>query len=175
MSEKFRKPIFMCVFFFSQLRARRLSVAASGVKCGVGRFSSKAVWRGLERPKLMCINISKFMCKKIFRRRYVCQHCVWPSKLANIPPRYVFLIQVLDGNCILSHPLAKLANIPQGNKVAKHTPLKSGGGGADKHRPMKHRSLRVLGTRKRDTTAHHHPPPSTTNCKHNIKAKCLLK
>ena len=47
---------------------------------------------------------------------------VWPSKLANIPPCYVFLIQIINGNCIFSHSLAKLANTPQEEKVGKRTP-----------------------------------------------------
>ena len=42
---------------------------------------------------------------------------VWPSKLANIAPCYVFWIQIIEGNFIFSNSLAKLANIPQGKKV----------------------------------------------------------
>ena len=44
---------------------------------------------------------------------------VWPRKLANISPSYVFLMQIIDGNCIFSNSLAELrfktkqlANIP---------------------------------------------------------------
>ena len=43
-------------------------------------------------------------------------------KLANVPPCYVFLIQIIDGNCILSHSLAKLANLVQDRKVDTHPP-----------------------------------------------------
>ena len=57
----------------------------------------------------------------------------WPPKLANIPPCYVFLIQIIYGNCIFGHSLAKLANMVQGKTVGKHTPLKSGGLG---HSPV---------------------------------------
>ena len=46
---------------------------------------------------------------------------VWPPNLANIPPCYVFLIQIIEGNCIFSHSLAKLANMVQDQKVDKHT------------------------------------------------------
>ena len=52
---------------------------------------------------------------------------VWSPNLANIPPCYVFLIQIIDGNCIFSHSLAKLANIVQDRKVEKHTPPSRGG------------------------------------------------
>ena len=55
---------------------------------------------------------------------------VWPPKLANMSPCYVFLIQGMNDNCIFSHPLGKLANMVQGKKLGKHTPLKSEG-----HRP----------------------------------------
>ena len=47
---------------------------------------------------------------------------VWPLKLTNILPCCVFLIQIIDGKCIFSHSLAKLANMVQDNKVDKHTP-----------------------------------------------------
>ena len=46
---------------------------------------------------------------------------VWPPKLAKVPPRYVFLLQIIDGNCIFSHALAKLANMVQDKKIDKHT------------------------------------------------------
>ena len=52
---------------------------------------------------------------------------VWPPQLANIPPCYVFLIQINKGNCILSHSLAKLENMVQDQKVDKHTPPALGG------------------------------------------------
>ena len=52
---------------------------------------------------------------------------VWAQKLAHIPPCYVFVRQVINGNCIFSHSLAKLANMVLGRQVGKHTPLKSGG------------------------------------------------
>ena len=52
---------------------------------------------------------------------------VWAPKLANMPPCYVFLIQMIDGNCIFSHSLAKLANMVQDKKVDKHTPPSRGG------------------------------------------------
>ena len=52
---------------------------------------------------------------------------VWPPKLENIPPCYVFLIQVISGNCIFSHSLAKLPTIVQDRKVDKHTPPAVGG------------------------------------------------
>ena len=48
---------------------------------------------------------------------------VWPPKLANIPPCYVLSIQNIYGSFIFSHSLAKLANMPQVQKVGKHTPL----------------------------------------------------
>ena len=46
---------------------------------------------------------------------------VWPPKLANIPPYYVFLIQIIDGNCIFGH---SLASIPQDKKLANIPPSK---------------------------------------------------
>ena len=46
---------------------------------------------------------------------------VWPPKLANIRPCCVLLIYTINGNCIFSNSLAKLANMPQGKKVGKHT------------------------------------------------------
>ena len=52
---------------------------------------------------------------------------VCPPKLANIPPCYVFLIQIIEGNCIFSNSLAKLANMVQDQKVDKHTPPSRGG------------------------------------------------
>ena len=51
---------------------------------------------------------------------------VWPQKLANIPACYVFLIQVIEGNCIFSHSLARLANMVQDRTVDKHTPPSRG-------------------------------------------------
>ena len=56
--------------------------------------------------------------KALFRHR---------SELANILPCYVLLIRVLDGSCIFSHSLSKLANVPRGKKVGKPYSLKSGG------------------------------------------------
>ena len=53
---------------------------------------------------------------------------LWPPSLANIPPRYVFLIQIIVGNCIFSYSLAKLANMDQDKQVDKHTPPPSRGG-----------------------------------------------
>ena len=47
---------------------------------------------------------------------------VWPQQLANIPLCFIFLIQIIDGNCIFSHSLAKLANVVQDQQVDKHTP-----------------------------------------------------
>ena len=47
---------------------------------------------------------------------------VRPPKLANILPCYIFLKQIIDGNCMIGHSLAKLVNIPQDKKVGKHTP-----------------------------------------------------
>ena len=41
----------------------------------------------------------------------------WPPKLANIPPCYVFLLQIINRNLRSSHSLAKLANMVQGKKV----------------------------------------------------------
>ena len=52
---------------------------------------------------------------------------VWRPKLANIHTFLCVSIQVIDGNCIFDHSLAKLANIPQDKKVGKHTPLNDGG------------------------------------------------
>ena len=55
---------------------------------------------------------------------------VWPPKLANIPPCYVYLIyliQIMEGNCVFTHSLAKLANMVQDTKVDKHTPQAVGG------------------------------------------------
>ena len=52
----------------------------------------------------------------------------WAQKLANIPHCYVFLIQMIEGNCIFSHSLAKLANMVQDQKVDKHTPPPAVGG-----------------------------------------------
>ena len=47
---------------------------------------------------------------------------VWPPKLANIYSFYVFLIQDINGSCILSHSFAKMASMGQGKKGGKHTP-----------------------------------------------------
>ena len=52
---------------------------------------------------------------------------VWAPKLANIPPCYVFTIQIIDGNYIFSDSLAKFANMVQDRKVDKHTPPSRGG------------------------------------------------
>ncbi len=52
---------------------------------------------------------------------------VWPPKLAHLPPCYVFLIQVIKGNCKFSHSLVKLANMAQDKKVGKHTAPSRGG------------------------------------------------
>ena len=52
---------------------------------------------------------------------------VWAPKLANICPCYVFLTQIINGNCIFSNSLAKLANMVQDKKVDKHTPPAAGG------------------------------------------------
>ena len=64
--------------------------------------SSKAVWRGLGRPKLMCKYISKLMCKHIFLKRYVCQHCV----AFKTGKRFPFLcfggIQIIDETVYLA-------------------------------------------------------------------------
>ena len=46
---------------------------------------------------------------------------VWPAKLANIPPCHVFLIQIIEGDCIFSNSLAKLANMVQDQKADKRT------------------------------------------------------
>ena len=54
--------------------------------------------------------------------RFVSFGC--PPKLTNLPPCYVFLIQIMNGNCIFS---SLLANIPPRPKTDKRTPLKSGG------------------------------------------------
>ena len=47
---------------------------------------------------------------------------VWPFKLANIPTCYVFLIQMVDGSCLFSNSLAKLANMPKAEKLANIPP-----------------------------------------------------
>ena len=52
---------------------------------------------------------------------------VWTPKLANIPHSYVFLIQMIDGNCMFSNSLAKLANMVRDKKVGKPTPSNLGG------------------------------------------------
>ena len=52
---------------------------------------------------------------------------VWPPNLANLAPCCVFLIQLIDGNSIFSHSLAKLANMVQDKKIDKHTPPSRGG------------------------------------------------
>ena len=46
----------------------------------------------------------------------------WPPKLASIPLGHVSLKQIINGNCIFGHSLAKLANMVQDKKVGKHTP-----------------------------------------------------
>ena len=52
---------------------------------------------------------------------------VWPQKLASILPCYVFLIQIIRGNCIFSHSMAKFANMAQDQRGDKHPPLVVGG------------------------------------------------
>ena len=47
---------------------------------------------------------------------------VWPPNLANIPPYYVVLIQTIDGSCIFSISLAKLANMVQDKKLTNIPP-----------------------------------------------------
>ena len=74
----------------------------------------------------MCRDSLKLKCKNNFLKRHVCQHCVI-LKTGKRSPFFVLLIQFIDGNRMFSHSLAKLANIPQGKKVGKHTPLNSGG------------------------------------------------
>ena len=102
--------MFVDIFgLFSLLRACDVSVAASGSFSDVGEsiFSSKAVWRGPGRPKLMC-----------------CQHCVALKTGKRSFFCFLFLlIQLIDGNYIFS---SLLANVPPGPKMAIVTPLKSG-------------------------------------------------
>ena len=57
---------------------------------------------------------------------YVCQYCV-ARETGKHTPCYVLSIQIIGGHYIFSHALAQLVNIPQGKKVGKHIPLKSGG------------------------------------------------
>ena len=76
--------------------------------------SSKGAWRGHGE-----VRGGQNSCAKFFG---MFVNFVWPSKLASTPPWYVFLIQTIEGNCICFYSLAKLANIPQGKKVGKHTP-----------------------------------------------------
>ena len=52
---------------------------------------------------------------------------VWSPNLANIPPCYVFLIEIIVGNCIYSHLLAKVANMVQDRKFDKHIPAQPWG------------------------------------------------
>ena len=71
------------------------------------------------------------MCNKKFKTHIFLKgmfaNIVWPPKLANGRPCYIFLIQNIDGSNIFSYSLAKLANIPQAKNVGKHIPLKSRG------------------------------------------------
>ena len=62
------------------------------------------------------------MCKQVNFIKKLFANIVWPSKLANVLPFYVFSAQIIDGNCIFSSSLAKLANMPQGKQIGKHTP-----------------------------------------------------
>ena len=86
-------------------------------------FSSEAVWRGLARPKLMCKNKNP---QNVLLNTYVCQLGVAPKTRKHFLC-YVFLKQIIDGNCIFSHSLAKLANMVQYQQVDKHTPPSRGG------------------------------------------------
>ena len=52
---------------------------------------------------------------------------VWPPKLANHILFHVFLLKNINGNCIFSHSLAKLANMVQDKKVGTHTSPSRGG------------------------------------------------
>ena len=50
-----------------------------------------------------------------------------PQNSQTSPPCYVFLIQIIEGNCIFNNSLAKFANMVQDQKVDKHTPPSRGG------------------------------------------------
>ena len=64
------------------------------------------------------------MCKHLFLKRYVCQHCV-AFKTGKRSPFFIsVLIQSIDVSCIFSH---LLADVPPGPKLANVPPFKSGG------------------------------------------------
>ena len=70
---------------------------------------------------------------------------------------YAFLIRKIDGDCIISHSLAKLASIPQGQRLAnthKDTHVNTYTKYIDIPTPPATQPL---------TTHHHHPPPLTTH------------
>ena len=72
---------------FNTLRACSVRVAASGVKFDVGR-SICLLRRCAERSReaeTHVQKVSKFMCKKMFLKRYVCQHCVALETCKRIP------------------------------------------------------------------------------------------
>ena len=58
---------------------------------------------------------------------------VCPPKLTNIPPCCVFLIQTIDGKCIFSHSLAKLAHMVQDKQMTYIPPPPAVGGSAMFH------------------------------------------
>ena len=92
--------------------------SASFFDAGSLIFNSKAVQRGPGMPKLMCKNISKLMCKIIFLKRYVCQHCA-ALQTSKRTPFFFISIRIIVGNCIFSY---LLANVPPRPKVGKRTP-----------------------------------------------------
>ena len=51
---------------------------------------------------------------------------VWTQELANIPPCYVSLIQIIDGYCFYQF-VGKVGKHGQGQKVGKHNPFSLGG------------------------------------------------
>ena len=80
-----------------------------------------------------CVSVISKYASTVYRFVFMVCRCISviyienASSTCNLSPFYLFLIRVIDGNCIFSNSLALLANIPQGKKVGKHTPLKSGG------------------------------------------------
>ena len=95
---------------FSQLRARSVSLATSGLF-----LSSKGVWRGPGRPKLVWKTISNFM--SIFPKKVRVPTFLWSQNWQTFP--LIMLIQIIDGNCIFSN---LLADVPPRPKVGKRTP-----------------------------------------------------
>ena len=112
-----------------------------------------------SHPADFLMSSDQFLAQKLSGENREAKTDVWPPQLANIAPCCVFLIQIINGNCIFSHSLAKLANMVQDKKVDKQTPPTRGGlkgteHGTRRHVPEHAASFRNLATETTSTRRH---------------------